>query len=60
MRIVVGTEDFVAVVNEVSGRDMTWFFDQLFLSTLNFDYGIASCRSVEKPAHVRGARGAEG
>ncbi len=54
------TEDFVAVVNEVSGRDMTWFFNQLFLNTLNFDYGIASCSSVEKPAQIRGVHGAEG
>jgi hypothetical protein len=48
------TADFVAVVNEVTGRDLSWFFDRLFFQTLNFDYGIASCVSTEKPRHLRG------
>jgi hypothetical protein len=48
------TQDFVAVVNEVSEKDMAWFFEQMFSNTLNFDYGIASVRSVEKPIRVRG------
>lgn len=48
------TQDFIAVVNEVSGKDMAWFFEQMFFNTLNFDYGIASVRSVEKPLRVRG------
>ena len=33
-------EDFFAIVNEVSGRDMTWFFDQVHRSSNTFDYGI--------------------
>ncbi len=33
-------EDFFAVVNEVSGRDMTWFFDQVYRSSNEFDYGV--------------------
>ena len=31
-------KDFFAVVNEVSGRDMTWFFDQVYRSSNIFDY----------------------
>jgi hypothetical protein len=48
------TEDFVQVVNHVSGRDMTWFFDELMGNTLNFDYGIASVVSLETPKNPRG------
>ena len=33
-------EDFFAVANEVSGRDLTWFFDQVYRSSNRFDYGI--------------------
>ena len=33
-------EDFFAVVNEVSGQDMTWFFDQVYRSSNVFDYGV--------------------
>jgi hypothetical protein len=33
-------EDFFAVANEVSGRDMTWFFDQVHRSSNVFDYGV--------------------
>ena len=33
-------QDFFAVVNEVTGRDMTWFFDQVYRSSAKFDYGI--------------------
>jgi hypothetical protein len=33
-------DDFFAVVNEVSGRDMTWFFDQVYRSSNVFDYGV--------------------
>jgi hypothetical protein len=32
--------DFFQVVNEVSGRDMTWFFDQVYRSSNVFDYGV--------------------
>jgi hypothetical protein len=38
-------EDFFAVANEVSGRDLTWFFDQVHRSANAFDYGIASLTS---------------
>jgi hypothetical protein len=33
-------EDFFAVVNDVTGEDMTWFFDQVYRSSNVFDYGI--------------------
>jgi hypothetical protein len=33
-------EDFFAVANEVSGRDLTWFFDQVHRGSNEFDYGI--------------------
>lgn len=39
-------EDFFAVVNEVSGRDMTWFFDQVYRSSNVFDYAIGSFESA--------------
>jgi hypothetical protein len=42
------TQDFIDVVNEVGGQDMTWFFEQLFFSTHNFDYGISRLRTEEK------------
>jgi hypothetical protein len=38
--------DFFAVANEVSGRDLTWFFDQVHRSANVFDYGIASLTST--------------
>ena len=45
-------QDFFAVVNEVTGRDMTWFFDEVYRSSNVFDYGVQSVRS--EPAHGRG------
>lgn len=44
--------DFFAVVNEVSGRDLTWFFDQVHRGSNVFDYGVAALRS--EPASGRG------
>jgi hypothetical protein len=38
-------EDFFTVVNDVSGRDLTWFFDQVYRSSSVFDYGIDVLRS---------------
>jgi hypothetical protein len=37
--------DFFAVVNEVSGRDLTWFFDQVYRSSATFDYAVESFTS---------------
>ena len=51
-------EDFFAVVNEVSGQDLTWFFDQVYRSSNVFDYGVDVFRS--EPATARGVFGARG
>ncbi len=48
------TQDFIDVANEISGQDLAWFFENLFYSTLNFDYGISSLKSVEKPRYLLG------
>jgi hypothetical protein len=37
--------DFFAVTNEVSGQDLTWFFDQVHRSSNVFDYGVDAFRS---------------
>jgi len=34
------TEDFIAVVNEVTGRDYRWFFDQTWFSAEECDYAV--------------------
>jgi hypothetical protein len=47
--------DFFSVANEVSGRDLTWFFDQVYRSSNVFDYGVDSFSS--EPAGVRGYAG---
>jgi hypothetical protein len=44
--------DFFAIANEVSGRDLTWFFDEVYRSSKTFDYGVAAFRS--EPATSRG------
>jgi hypothetical protein len=32
--------DFIAVVNEVGGQDLTWFFDEAYRGTELFDYAV--------------------
>jgi hypothetical protein len=49
-----GKAEFIGVVNEIAGKDMTWFFDELFDSTLAFDYGVAEVASVKVPLARRG------
>ena len=39
--------DFFAVVNEVAGRDMRWFFDEAYRSSNVFDYGVQSFSSTK-------------
>jgi hypothetical protein len=39
--------DFFAVANEVSGRDLTWFFDQVYRSSSSFDYEVESVTSEQ-------------
>ncbi|MGE0043222.1 MAG: M1 family metallopeptidase [Vicinamibacterales bacterium] len=45
-------EDFFAVLNEVSGRDLTWFFDEVYRGSNVFDYGVE--RFESRRAGVRG------
>jgi hypothetical protein len=49
-----GKAEFIGVVNEVSGKDLTWFFDELLDSTQAFDYGVAQVASVKVPLVRRG------
>ncbi len=39
------TNDFRAVVNEVTGRDMSWFFDQFVYSSDVMDYAVGAVSS---------------
>lgn len=41
------SRDFVAIVNEVSGRDMNWMFDQFVFGNKVLDYSVASVSSKE-------------
>ena len=41
-------QDFFAVANEVSGQDLTPFFDEVYRSSNVFDYGIADLKSVRE------------
>ncbi|MDZ7399272.1 MAG: M1 family metallopeptidase [candidate division KSB1 bacterium] len=34
------TEDFIHVANEISGQDLSWFFDQALFSTAELDYSV--------------------
>ena len=52
--------DFVGVVNEIAGKDMTWFFDELLEETRPFDYGVAEAFSAKVPPAVRGVFDADG
>jgi len=54
------TQDFIDVVNEITGKDLSWFFEELFFGTLNFDYGISSVASKEKKKYVRGVFDVDG
>ena len=44
--------DFFAVASEVSGRDLTWFFDQVYRGAHTFDYEVQSLTSA--PIEDRG------
>jgi hypothetical protein len=50
--------DFFAVVNEVAGRDMTWFFDQVYRSSNVFDYAVSDLTS--EPVAATGYFDADG
>jgi hypothetical protein len=42
-----GPEDFFAIANEVSGRDLSGFFDQVFYQAAVFDFAVESVASDE-------------
>jgi aminopeptidase N len=44
--------DFFAVANEVSGQDLTWYFDQVYRGSQVFDYGVDAFTSKETGDHV--------
>lgn len=46
-------QDFFDVVNEVSGQDMSWFFEQTYYSSSLFDYAVEKVL-CEKPGPVKG------
>jgi hypothetical protein len=41
------TRDFIATAEEVSGRDLGWFFAELFFGTAEWDYAVESAVSRE-------------
>ena len=57
-------QDFFNVASEVSGKDLTWFFDQVYRSSNIFDYGVELLESEranfegfgDKPASGQTAR----
>lgn len=52
-------QDFFSVANEVSGRDLTWFFDQVHRSSNVLDYGVETFTSELETVrgYVDGDRG---
>ena len=46
-------EDFFAVVNEVSGKDMTWFFDQVYRGSNEFDYGVQEFTTTRSTVRLK-------
>jgi hypothetical protein len=40
-----GPAQFFATVNDVSGQDLGWYFDQVYRSSNVFDYGVQDIRS---------------
>ncbi len=53
------TRDFIATASEVSGRDLNWFFDELFFGTREWDYAVdpvTSPRDQPPPAASSTAR----
>jgi hypothetical protein len=48
-------QDFFQVASEVSGQDLTWFFDQVYRSSNAFDYGVQDLISEEIPGRLKAA-----
>jgi hypothetical protein len=54
------TEDFVLVAEEISGRDLAWFFDQTLNSSDKLDYAVSelSSREINEPLGLFDEKGA--
>jgi hypothetical protein len=48
-------DDFFTIANEVSGQDLTWFFDQVHRSSNAFDYGVQELISERVPGRLKAA-----
>ncbi|HET9371244.1 MAG TPA: M1 family metallopeptidase, partial [Vicinamibacterales bacterium] len=48
-------DEFFAIANDVSGRDLTWFFDAVYRGSASFDYGVAQV--INQPSGTRGFTG---
>ncbi|MGQ9618734.1 MAG: M1 family metallopeptidase [Candidatus Aminicenantia bacterium] len=48
------TEDFIKIVNEISGKDMNWFFDSFLFGDGEIDYRVEYIRTkrLEKPTGI--------
>lgn len=49
-------EDFFKTVSEVSGRDLTWFWNQAFYGTNVLDYEVLSARSEPVDSDAKAAK----
>lgn len=47
-----GPDEFFATASEVSGQDLTWFFDEVFRRASRFDYGVAHVQVVGAYDHI--------
>jgi Peptidase family M1 domain len=45
----VRTADFIAVADSISGRNLTWFFDEWLAGTATCDYAIAALSATPQP-----------
>jgi hypothetical protein len=46
-------QDFFDIANEVAGRDLGWYFDQVYRGSDAFDYGIQELRSTPDNGRFR-------
>ena len=51
-------QDFFDIMNEVSGQDLSWFFDQVHHDAVVFDYAVESVKSG--PSELKGLTGEMG
>ena len=45
--------DFFDIANEVAGRDLGWYFDQVYRSSNVFDYGVQDLKSAREGSRFR-------